>query len=212
MRHTIFGNHMSGVILKEILTQGGATMERITRSLAAAVLLASAACPSAVGSTKHAPLPEQILQAKTVYIDNQSGLAYIGDRAYDEVSKWGRFKIVNSAKEADVVFLLTAHEYVAGYRTNTTGTSNTTGTVDDSGNVRLNGDNDSTSQTSAQTGGVTFMTVLEPKTGNSLWSDRKTWGSGIMGLAFARSATRSLVKELRERVEEQEADAKGKSK
>jgi hypothetical protein len=33
----------------------------------------------------NAPLPEQILQAKTVYIDNQSGFATLGDRAYDEL-------------------------------------------------------------------------------------------------------------------------------
>jgi len=135
---------------------------------------------SALAKTKHAPLPQQVLQAKTVYIDNQSGLAYIGDRAYDEVSKWGRFKIVNSAKDADVVFLLTAAEYVSGYRTDTDST--TRGTVDDSGNVQLN--SDSTARTRAQTSGVTFLTVLDPKNGVALWSNRKTWGSGLVGLAF----------------------------
>jgi hypothetical protein len=159
---------------------------------------------SALAKTKHAPLPKQILRAKTAYIDNQSGLAYIGDRAYDEVSKWGRFKIVNSAKDADVVFLFTAAEYVSGYRTDTDTT--TRGTVDDSGNVQLN--SDSTARTRAQTSGVTFLTVLDPKNGAVLWSNRKTWGSGLVGLAFARSATRSLVKELRKRVDEQDADSK----
>jgi hypothetical protein len=161
-------------------------------------------CSSALAKTKHAPLPKQILRAKTAYIDNQSGLAYIGDRAYDEVSKWGRFKIVNSAKDADVVFLFTAAEYVSGYRTDADTT--TRGTVDDSGNVQLN--SDSTARTRAQTSGVTFLTVLDPKNGAALWSNRKTWGSGLVGLAFARSATRSLVKELRKRVDEQDADSK----
>ena len=176
---------------------------RIIISLLSAVCILSFSS-SALAKTKHAPLPQQILQAKTVYIDNQSGLAYIGDRAYDEVSKWGRFKIVNPAKDADVVFLLSAAEYVSGYRTDTDST--TRGTVDDSGNVQLN--TDSTARTRAQTSGVTFLTVLNPKNGAALWSNQKTWGSGLVGLAFARSATRSLVKELRKRIEEQEADSK----
>jgi hypothetical protein len=98
---------------------------------------------SVLAKTKHAPLPDQILQAKTAYIDNRSGFAAFGDRAYDELSKWGCFKLVKSSKEADLVFLLSADEYVTGYRTDTSGT--TTGTVDNSGNVRLDGD--STSRT-----------------------------------------------------------------
>ncbi len=176
---------------------------RRTISLLSAVCILSFSS-SGLAKTKHAPLPLQILQAKTVYIDNQSGLAYIGDRAYDEVSKWGRFKIVNSAKDADVVFLLSAAEYVSGYRTDTDST--TRGTVDDSGNVQLN--TDSTARTRAQTSGVTFLTVLNPKNGAALWSNQKTWGSGLVGLAFARSATRSLLKELRKRIEEQEGDSR----
>jgi hypothetical protein len=184
-------------------------MERVTRSLAATALLASAFCPSLLGHTKHAPLPEQILQAKTVYIDNRSGLAYIGDRAYDELSKWGRFKIVKTAKDADVVFLLSAEEYVSGSRTDTDGTTH--GTVDDSGNVQLN--SDSTSRTRAQMSGVTYLTLVDPATGKALWADRKPWGGGFTwaGLTFAKSATRSLVKELRKRIEEQETDAKAKA-
>lgn len=210
MQHTVPSRQVPGVKLKEIFTQGGPIMEKVTCSLATAALLASALCPSVLGHTKHAPLPEQILQAKAAYIDNQTGFAELGDRAYDEVSKWGRFKIVKSAKDADVVFLLSAQEYAAGYRTSTTGTSQ--GTMDDTGNVALS--HDSTSHTTAQMSGITFLTVLDPKSGKTLWSDAKSWGRGItwMGLNFGKSATRSLVKELRERVEEQEAESKGKSK
>jgi len=168
--------------------------------------------PAVLAKAKHAPLPDQILQAKTAYIDNRSGFAAFGDRAYDELSKWGRFKIVKSAKEADLVFLLSADEYVTGYRTDTSGT--TTGTVDNSGNVRLDGD--STSRTHAQTGGTTFLTLIDPNTGKSLWADQEVWGGGHavtwMGFTFAKSATRLLVRELRKRIEEQESDSKGKSK
>jgi hypothetical protein len=163
---------------------------------------------SALANTKHAPLPGQILQAKTAYIDNRSGFAAFGDRAYDELSKWGRFKIVKSAQEADLIFLLSADEYVTGYRTDTSGT--TTGTVDNGGNVRLDGD--STSRTHAQTGGTTYLTLIDPNTGKSLWADQEVWGGAhpvtLMGFTFAKSATRLLVRELRKRIEEQESDPK----
>ena len=40
---------------------------------------------------KHLPLPPQIVAAKTVYIDNQSGITKLGDRCYTEIQKWGSF-------------------------------------------------------------------------------------------------------------------------
>jgi hypothetical protein len=58
---------------------------------------------------KHAPLPASVIAAKTVYIDNQTGDAEITDRAYDALSKWGRFKILKDAKVADLVLRFTAN-------------------------------------------------------------------------------------------------------
>jgi hypothetical protein len=57
---------------------------------------------------KHAPLPASVIAAKTVYIDNQTGHAEITDRAYDALSKWGRFKILKDATGADLVLRFTA--------------------------------------------------------------------------------------------------------
>lgn len=94
---------------------------------------------------------------------------------------------------------------MSGYHTSTTGTAQ--GTADDSGNIQLS--TNSESQTYAQVTRITYMTAIDPKTGKALWSDQKVWGNLYTGF---RSATRSLVKELRKRVEEQEADAKGKAK
>ncbi len=188
------------VSLELVLPHGGVTMRKTASIFLVLALCAFAVCPAVFGHTKHAPLPEQILQAKTVYIDNQSGLASLGDRAYDELSKWGRFKVVASAKDADLVLLISASAYVTGYRTNTTGTAE--GTEDSSGNIQLSGS--SQSQTHAQVTRITYMTAIDPKTGNALWSDSKQWGS----LFYPVSATRSLVKELRKRVDEQEADSK----
>jgi hypothetical protein len=58
---------------------------------------------------KHAPLPASVMTAKTVYIDNQTGHPEITDRAYDALSKWGRFKILKNEKDADLVLRITAN-------------------------------------------------------------------------------------------------------
>jgi hypothetical protein len=58
---------------------------------------------------KFAPLPASVIAAKTVYIDNQTGHPEITDRAYDALSKWGRFKILKDAKDADLVLRFTAN-------------------------------------------------------------------------------------------------------
>ena len=58
---------------------------------------------------KLAPLPASVIAAKTVYIDNQTGHAEITDRAYDALSKWGRFKILKDAKDADLVLRFTVN-------------------------------------------------------------------------------------------------------
>ena len=54
------------------------------------------------------PLPASVMAAKIVFIDNQTGHTEITDRAYDSLIKWGRFKISQEAKEADIVLRFTA--------------------------------------------------------------------------------------------------------
>src|SRR5690348_14460258 len=77
---------------------------------------------------KHLPLPPQIASAKTVYIDNQSGVAKLGDRCYTQIEKWGRFKVVQDPKAADLIFLLSANEYTRGYVTSGGGSTSTVNT------------------------------------------------------------------------------------
>jgi len=181
-------------------------MRRIPATFVIAALLSP--FPTVLlAKTKHAPLPDQVLQAKTLYIDNQSGVADIGDKAYDEVTKWGRFKIVSTAKDADVVLLLSAGAYVSGYNTRSTGTA-------DGGSVDIQ------SHTTAEVGQTTYLTVIDPRTGTALWADQRSNGGGrgnggatgvltsILAAHAAANAVRGLVKELRERIDEQEGIGK----
>jgi hypothetical protein len=73
---------------------------------AAAMILAAAA------NASHTTLPNSIFQARTVYVDNQSGFAELYTIAYMELARWGRFEPVESTKKADLVIVLTGSSYV----------------------------------------------------------------------------------------------------
>jgi hypothetical protein len=139
------------------------------------------------------PLPQQVMTAKAIYIDNRSGVADLGDKAYDELRKWGRFQIVDSAEKADVVLLLSAREYISGYSSGSY--HNTSGSVDSYGSINAQTYGNGSSH--AIVSGTTYITIVDPKGGAPLWSDARAWGRW-------KSATRGLVKELRERMEQQE--------
>ncbi len=57
---------------------------------------------------KYPPLPASVIAAKTVFIDNKTGYTQVTDKAYEALSKWGRYKIVKDAKDADLVLRFTA--------------------------------------------------------------------------------------------------------
>jgi hypothetical protein len=168
------------------------------RKLVVSLVIVATSFVAYANDHKHVPLPSKVLTAKTVYLDNRTGYEKFSDRAYDELQKWGRFRVVSSAKDADLVFLLSASVYHGGYVTN--GTAQQHGTVDDSGNVNIYGTSESTSV--PITVGYTHLYVIDPTNGDSLWSDTKRWGSLITGY---HSATRGLIKELRDRIADTES-------
>jgi len=91
-------------------------MSRPLACLATLLVLYNTPCSA---NTKHAPLPEKLLKAKTVYIDNH-GSAKLRDQAYEELKKWGRFSIVEKRDGADIVLVLASEP-----GRSTTGTTST---------------------------------------------------------------------------------------
>jgi hypothetical protein len=142
------------------------------------------------------------MTAKTVYIDNHSGQAAIGDRAYGAITKWGRFQVVLDRRQADLILLLTAREYNGGY---VTSGGRQTGTVDDNGNIETT---TSPTYTSPVRVGYTYLTIVDPRTGENLWSESKRWGNLYTGF---HSATKGLIEALKKRIEEQSGQARGAS-
>ncbi len=164
---------------------------RTPRSLPAALLLVACSLAISAKDKHHLPLALQMMAAKTVYIDNRSGRAAIGDRAYQEVTSWGRFRVVRDRSQADLIFLLTVRTETRGYTT-TGGTQ--TGTVDDSGNVHTT---TSPQYTSPDVWSYSGLAVLDAKTGETLWTESK------VAAVFRKSAIKRAIDELRKRIEEQ---------
>jgi hypothetical protein len=67
----------------------------------ASVVAAKSDSPQA--DAEHLPFPEKLINARTVFIQNDSGDSKLGDAMYKTLRSWGRWKIVAERSEADIV-------------------------------------------------------------------------------------------------------------
>jgi hypothetical protein len=161
-------------------------------SLVAAVFLSAflAAPLSAHGQKQMAKSPK-ILSAKTVYFDDRTGVDPVRAAAVAQLKKWGRFQIVQDKRLADLIFLLSADPYNGGYIIFAGGQ---TGTVDASGHVQEGRVPNYNRRAPVRDA---YLTVIDPKTGQNLWSDSHVWGGLLTG---ANSAGERLVKKLQKQI------------
>ena len=118
------------------------------------------------GNTK-ASVPEKVLAARRIYVENRTNDVLLQNDAYLELAKWGRFQIVDSAKKADVVLRLNGGNTVTLVET-----GDKTYLYNSSVGGRWQ------ESTEHVPGGFTRLTLIDPKTGSTLWSDqRKTLGA-----------------------------------
>lgn len=120
-------------------------------------------------------LPPKIKRAKTISIICDAcprGMAKAKGAAFQELTAWKRFTIVPDPKKADLVFLFSANRYLGDLVTR---------------------DGPDTRVVHVES---TYMNVIDPLTGESLWGDSERVGSW-----FTASATRDLIDELREWME-----------
>jgi hypothetical protein len=151
-------------------------MKRLAQFLL--LILAGAGLPpSAVAKDQGRPaLSLKVMGAKSALIvcECPRGLAVAEGRALQELQRWGRFQIVHRRDQADLVFLFSANQYLGDLLTRD-GPDKRPVSVD-----------------------FTIMTVVDPSNGENLWSDSRRWGSWRVD-----HATRELIAELREQIEEQ---------
>jgi len=120
-------------------------------------------------------LPPKIKRAKTVAIVCDAcprGMAKAKKAAFEEVTAWKRFTMVQDPRSADLIFLFSANRYLGDFLTR------------DGLDKRM---------VSVET---TYMDVVDPHTGQSLWGDSERVGSWFVG-----SAAKDLIDELRELME-----------
>lgn len=129
----------------------------------------------------------RILSAKTVYFNNQTGSDKIGKNALAQLRKWGKFQIVWDRKKADLMFLLSADPFRGG---NIVLSGGQTGSIDNSGHIEEDAVPNDNKQFPTR---YAYLTVVDTKTGDNLWSDRHLWGGLVTGL---NSVGERLVKEL----------------
>jgi len=122
-------------------------------------------CVPIRANEKRSSLPSKVLSAGTVFVDNQTTSAELTNTAYTELSKWGRLQVVDTAQKADIVLRLSSGNFVkfvpggesapaAGAKADKQSFTGADETVPP---------------------GSTRISVIDPKTGNSVWSDiRKT--------------------------------------
>lgn len=142
---------------------------------------------TAVQSQKQLAQSPRILSAKSVYFDDRTGVDAVASKALSEIKRWGRFQAVQERKSADLIFVLSADPYKGGHIIMSGGQ---TGTVDVHGKI----DEDELPNYNKQSPvRYAYLTVIDPKTGENLWSDSRRWGGLLTGF---NSVGERLVKEL----------------
>ena len=111
-----------------------------------------------------ASLPEAVINARSVFLVNETGFPELQNTAVLELSNWGHFEIAESREKADLVLVLSSGTHVR--------------TLPDGQYPRPTGLNAFTED--AVPKGHPRVALLDPKTGAMLWSDlRKTEGGKV---------------------------------
>jgi len=101
------------------------------------------------------PLPEAVVRAHSVFIENETGFNELQYELILELSKWGRFDLADSREKADLILRLDNGNHVRA--------------VPD-GQFPSGGMN-ALSESTEIPKGHTRIALLEPKTDGILWSD-----------------------------------------
>jgi hypothetical protein len=151
------------------------------------VILVSVFATTSIAAQKQLAQSPQILTAKTIYFDNQTGSDAVGNKALAQLKKWGKFRVVQDRKQADLIFLLSADPYRGG---NIIFAGGQTGSVDSGGQINQDKVPNYNKQSPTR---YTYLTVIDPKTGVNLWNAEHLWGGPVTGF---NSVGERLVKEL----------------
>jgi hypothetical protein len=134
----------------------------------------------------------KILSANTVYFDNRTGDDAVGTAALAQLKRWGRFQVVRNKQSADLILLLSADPYHGGYIIFASGQ---TGTVDANGDIQEDVVPNYNRLAPVRDA---YLTVIDPTTGKTLWTDSHVWGGLLTG---KNSVGTRLVQKVQKQIE-----------
>jgi hypothetical protein len=141
----------------------------------AALLLALFVLVSSSPAQKQLAHSPRILNAKTVFFLNTTGSDAVGSEALAQLKKWGKYQLVSERSRADLIFLLSADPYHAGDVLLANGQ---TGTIHDDGRITTDA---VPTYSKAAPSREAYLSVIDPHTGENLWSDHHVWGGLLTG-------------------------------
>ena len=159
---------------------------RLSQIFSPILALASLSVVSPAVAQKRSAQSARILSAKLVYFNNQTGSDAVGQNALARLQKWGKFQLVTDPKEADLIFLLSADPYKGG---SIVFASGQTGSIDN-GHITEDPIPDYNKLSPTR---YAYLTVINPKTGDNLWSRKHVWGGLLTGF---NSVGERLIQEL----------------
>src|SRR5579864_2191714 len=140
----------------------------------ASLTLARLAITTSVAAQKELARSAQIMYAKTIFFSNQTNSSAVGANALAQLKKWGKYQIVQDQKHADLIFLLSLDPYRGGGINSQNAPS---GDLDD-GDISSGKGPKWNQQKPTR---YAYLTVIDPKTGESLWSAEHIWGGLLTG-------------------------------
>ena len=141
-----------------------------------AAMLAALPGQSSANDKERAVALLKIRSSKTVYFDDQTRSRTVaGEKALAELKKWGRYKVVEDRTQADFILLFTLNKYKGDYVVHPGGQSGAT-------NVHGKSQEDlASSYVRSEPVRAGFLTAIDPKTGDALWSESHQWGGLLTG-------------------------------
>jgi hypothetical protein len=150
------------------------------------LIVVSLALAISVQAQKEFARSARIMYAKTVFFSNQTNSSAVGANALAQLKKWGKYQMVHDRQHADLIFLLSLDPYRDKSDPAASGQS---GGLDD-GDITADRTPKWNQQKPTR---YAYLTVIDARTGDSLWSAEHIWGGLLTGF---NSVGERLVKEL----------------
>ena len=142
-----------------------------------------ASSPVLYANKTYSPLPAIVFTGKTVFIENTTGDATFQHLVYMEIVRWGRFQVAESRDKADIVIAISGASSVRAVP------------ASESSSGYLPQAITAASNEPAVPVGMTRISIVEPKSGKSLWFSQKKTDVAKSKTGFLDSLRDAMVQQ-----------------